>query len=267
MDRSEYVNSVIVYDTARDALKNRGSHGWGSRQSASGQPDTDAILLAVFENLPWSMYVWNAMDEPSLIDNLVLVRDGCRTDSQRPDYNCTRVCRAQSTLFQSWATLWTCLTLSTLMLVSSGLNGNDERLWGLGDELNSAGLGLHIDLHNVSSSSFDYMGVLDLALGCLAESWAASCRDDHGNDDGCILPYRSAASFAKHAESVPDPNDGPYYTGVFEDVCSTTSQGLNVSTDIAGPGVSLQVLSVLFLVTSASLLDFSRAERHLVSRS
>lgn len=185
------------------------------------EPTTDYILRGALEK-PWNGFrtVLGHMGDTddvyyAGVGPLVYLPEVCRGIGDAPG-SCDSLCGNASTMFESWATTWNCLTLATAWQATKVFTNDSSRELArkIEDTISESAA------FNVSA--FNGMAVFKNAYRC-AE---ASCRYDGGD---CTFSFQSAEDFlaGEYLEGASFLN-GSFCDGVLG----------RANPDIAGPGVS-----------------------------
>lgn len=221
MPREEWF--VKYYDTFDDVPTAR------SGRLSDRYSDTHPPQYLEDSKPPWNTEImfYNIFFQPG---GHTLFGSGCTHN----DCNYTEICTSATSLFDSWATLWNCLTLSTIAVKTrmdipyeGRINATEDRAAlqeVIGEALRP------MDLKLDYADDFDYMAVLNLTFDCAQ----ASCQGWRG-DGSCSLVYPAP----EELELLTDEWERSALLTAFGDAFGSVCDDVPTNNmDLAGPGVS-----------------------------
>ncbi|KAF4947843.1 hypothetical protein FGADI_10122 [Fusarium gaditjirri] len=215
--------------------------GWmdGLTRDAVTRPDTSTILWETLYE-PWDLFTrLDKGGDVTVAEPVTLLRDVCSGhDSSRK--NCSIVCTNSDELFESWKTLWHCLSLTSLALANSSFSTLDQHLSGGGNGTPREQISRALTTFGITNATdFDGKSVLNLTYECAA----ASCRDN--NMGKCSIGQLDPGYFERETVQWIKVYEA------LEPLCDGLESDINI--DIAGPGVLITYITQTAMVVFAWL--------------
>ncbi|KAJ4264356.1 hypothetical protein NW762_005554 [Fusarium torreyae] len=202
----------------------------GFTRNDAPRPDTSRILKeTLFQS--WDLFAKiDKGEDLTTAQPVTLLYDACLGHNGSPgEKTCPEICTDSASLFDSWKTLWQCLSLASLSLANTTFSKLEQPRYGIGNETAKEQITDALWTFAITNeTNFDGKSVLNLTYECAT----ASCRDKSMGD--CSLG-RLGSGFAK--------GDAVQWIKMYEalePLCNGLESDINI--DIAGPGVSRHLI-------------------------
>ncbi|KAF4969000.1 hypothetical protein FSARC_3654 [Fusarium sarcochroum] len=213
----------------------------GFTQNDAPRPDTSTILR---ETLFQSWDLFTKIDKGGDLTTaqpITLLYDACLGHNGSPgEKTCPEICTDPESLFDSWKTIWQCLSLASLELANTTFSNLDQPPSQSRNETSKEQITSALwDFAITNETNFDGKSVLNLTYECAA----ASCRDKSMGE--CSLG-RLGSGYAK--------GDAVQWIKMYEaleSLCGGLESDINI--DIAGPGVLITYITQTAMVVFAWL--------------
>ncbi|KAF4338003.1 hypothetical protein FBEOM_8103 [Fusarium beomiforme] len=205
--------------------------GWTDSltRDAVTRPDTSTILRETLYE-PWDLFTrLEKGKDIAITEPVTLLRDVCSgyDDSSK---NCSLVCTNPEDLFDTWKSLWQCLSLTSLELANVTFSTLDQSQSEFGNGTLRQQITSALSTFGVANeTNFDGKAVLNLTYTCAA----ASCRESNMGE--CSIGQLDPGYF---------DSDSLQWIKVYEalePLCDGLESDFNI--DIAGPGVLITYIT------------------------